>query len=54
MYTDYCYLFCHHFIHLVRTYSEMTQMHDDIVMEKVCNPDHPTQLEFIHKFASCH
>ena len=24
-----------------------------IVMNKVCNSDHPTQVRFTHKFASC-
>ena len=29
------------------------QKHDDIVMDKVCNPDQPTQVGLKHKFVSC-
>ena len=28
--------------------------YDNIVMDKVCNPDQPTQMGFMHKFTSCY
>ena len=28
-------------------------LHDNLVTDKVCNSDHPTQVGFTHKFASC-
>ena len=32
---------------------QIGKIHDSIIMDKVCNPDRPTQVRFMHKFVLC-